>query len=61
MVAERILAALTDPSAFRLQIAASIGVGWQASQNGSDHRALIKLADEAMYRAKAAGGGRALA
>jgi GGDEF domain-containing protein len=35
---------------------ASLGIGWQRNATG-DGRALIRRADEAMYRAKAAGGG----
>jgi diguanylate cyclase (GGDEF)-like protein len=55
-VADRVLGALNDASAFRLQLGASVGVSW-------DHRAtvdgpgLVRRADQAMYRAKAAGGG----
>jgi diguanylate cyclase (GGDEF)-like protein len=59
MVADRVLAALTDKNAFRLQMQASIGVGWQRSVTG-DGRVLIRHADQAMYRAKAAGGNRSL-
>jgi diguanylate cyclase (GGDEF)-like protein/PAS domain S-box-containing protein len=59
MVADRVLAALTDKNAFRLQMQASIGVGWQRSVTG-DGRVLIRHADQAMYRAKAAGGTRSL-
>jgi diguanylate cyclase (GGDEF)-like protein/PAS domain S-box-containing protein len=60
MVADRILAALNDASALRLQVGASIGIGWQSPRAGGDGRALVKHADQAMYRAKAAGGGMAL-
>jgi diguanylate cyclase (GGDEF)-like protein/PAS domain S-box-containing protein len=56
MVAERILSALTDRDAFRLQVGASVGVAWQHGPN-RDGLGLIRHADEAMYRAKAAGGG----
>jgi diguanylate cyclase (GGDEF)-like protein len=56
MVADRILNALSDRDAFRLQMGASLGIGWQRNATG-DGRALIRRADEAMYRAKAAGGG----
>ena len=59
MVADRILAAMTDRSAFRLQVGASLGIGWQSSNVG-DGRQLINRADQAMYRAKAAGGGQAV-
>jgi diguanylate cyclase (GGDEF)-like protein/PAS domain S-box-containing protein len=59
MVAERVLASLTDRSAFRLQVQASIGVGWQHNVTG-DGRVLIRRADQAMYRAKAAGGNRSI-
>ena len=59
MVGERILDALNDPSAFRLQIGASVGVGWQRPRSSLlDGLGLVKRADEAMYRAKAAGGGQ---
>jgi diguanylate cyclase (GGDEF)-like protein len=56
MVADRVLAALTDRNAFRLQVGASVGLGWQRSQNGDSHE-LVRRADQAMYRAKSAGGG----
>jgi diguanylate cyclase (GGDEF)-like protein len=56
MVADRILNALSDRDAFRLQMGASLGIGWQRNATG-DGRALIRRADEAMYRAKATGGG----
>jgi len=59
MVGERVLAALTDRDAFRLQVGASVGIGWQRNV-GDDGRVLIRRADQAMYRAKAAGGGRSL-
>jgi diguanylate cyclase (GGDEF)-like protein/PAS domain S-box-containing protein len=58
VVAERVLSALTDRDAFRLQVRASVGVGWQRSASG-DGKLLIRLADQAMYRAKASGGGTA--
>ena len=58
MVGERVLAALTDRDAFRLQVGASVGVGWQRNATG-DGRVLIRRADQAMYRAKAAGGSMA--
>jgi diguanylate cyclase (GGDEF)-like protein/PAS domain S-box-containing protein len=56
MVARRVLASLTDRDAFRLTVGVSVGVGWQRHASG-DGRALIRRADQAMYRAKAAGGG----
>ncbi len=59
MVADRILNALMDREAFRLQMKASLGIGWQRNARG-DGRALIRRADEAMYRAKAAGGSIAV-
>lgn len=59
MVAERILGALTDREAFRLQMGASVGVAWQRSRGG-DAVELVRRADEAMYRAKTAGGGVAV-
>ena len=59
IVAERVLAALTDRDAFRLQIGASVGVGWQRNATGDGH-VLIRRADQAMYRAKAAGGSMAI-
>jgi diguanylate cyclase (GGDEF)-like protein/PAS domain S-box-containing protein len=59
IVAERVLAALTDRDAFRLQVGVSVGVGWQRNATG-DGRVLIRRADQAMYRAKAAGGSMAI-
>lgn len=59
IVGERVLAALCDRDAFRLQVGASVGVGWQRNATG-DGRALIRRADQAMYRAKAAGGGASI-
>jgi diguanylate cyclase (GGDEF)-like protein/PAS domain S-box-containing protein len=59
VVAERVLAALTDRDAFRLQVGVSVGVGWQRNATG-DGRVLIRRADQAMYRAKAAGGSMAI-
>jgi diguanylate cyclase (GGDEF)-like protein/PAS domain S-box-containing protein len=56
MVAERVLATLTDRDSFRVQVRASVGMGWQMI-GISDGRALVRRADQAMYRAKAAGGG----
>jgi diguanylate cyclase (GGDEF)-like protein/PAS domain S-box-containing protein len=56
MVAERVLASLADRDAFRLTVGVSVGVGWQRHATG-DGRVLIRRADQAMYRAKAAGGG----
>jgi diguanylate cyclase (GGDEF)-like protein len=56
VVAERVLSALTDRAAFRLQVRASVGVGWQQTASG-DGKLLIRLADQAMYKAKASGGG----
>ncbi len=56
MVGDRILAALTDKDAFRLQVGASVGVAWQPPGT-CDGPGLVRRADEAMYRAKAAGGG----
>lgn len=58
MVAERILGALSDRNAFRLQ-GASVGSAWQR-QAGGDAATLVRRADEAMYRAKTAGGGMAV-
>ena len=58
LVAERILGALSDRNAFRLQIGASVGIAWQRPAGG-DAPALVRRADEAMYRAKGAGGGAA--
>ena len=57
-VAERVLSALTDKAAFRLQVRASVGVGWQHTATG-DGKRLLRLADQAMYKAKASGGGTA--
>jgi diguanylate cyclase (GGDEF)-like protein len=59
IVGERVLAALSDPGTFRLQVGASVGVGWQLNATG-DGRSLIRRADQAMYRAKAAGGGQSI-
>jgi diguanylate cyclase (GGDEF)-like protein/PAS domain S-box-containing protein len=59
IVADRVLAALTDRDAFRLQVGASVGVGWQRNTTGDGH-VLIRRADQAMYRAKAAGGSMAI-
>ena len=59
MVGDRILAALTDKDAFRLQVGASVGVAWQPPGT-CDGPGLVRRADEAMYRAKAAGGGRSV-
>jgi diguanylate cyclase (GGDEF)-like protein/PAS domain S-box-containing protein len=59
LVGERVLTALTDRDAFRLQVGASVGVGWQRNTTG-DARVLIRRADQAMYRAKAAGGGQTI-
>ena len=58
-VGERVLCALSDRDAFRLQVGVSVGVGWQRNAVG-DGRALIRRADQAMYRAKAAGGGQSI-
>jgi diguanylate cyclase len=55
-VADRVLDALNDGSAFRLQLGASVGVSWDR-RTTVDGPALVRRADEAMYRAKAAGGG----
>ena len=56
IVGERVLTALSNREGFRLQIRASVGVSWQRNSLG-DRRVLIRRADKAMYRAKAAGGG----
>ena len=56
VVAQRVLTALMDRGAFRLQLTASVGLGWQRHSRG-DRNLLIRQADQAMYRAKAAGGG----
>jgi diguanylate cyclase (GGDEF)-like protein len=56
IVGERILGALTDRNSFRLQVGASVGVAWLRGAGG-DTAALVRRADEAMYRAKSAGGG----
>ena len=53
MVGERILGALSDRDAFRLQVGASVGIAWQRQASG-DPMALVRRADEAMYRAKTA-------
>ena len=59
LVAERILTALSDRDAFRLQMGASVGIAWQQA-TGGEAAALVRHADEAMYRAKSAGGGMAV-
>ncbi len=59
LVGERVLAALTSQDAFRLQVGASVGVGWQRNATG-DGRTLIRRADQAMYRAKASGGSASI-
>jgi diguanylate cyclase (GGDEF)-like protein/PAS domain S-box-containing protein len=56
LVGRRVLACLTDRDSFRLTVGASIGVGWQRNAVG-DGQVLVRRADQAMYRAKAAGGG----
>jgi diguanylate cyclase (GGDEF)-like protein len=56
LVGQRVLDALLDQDSFRLQIRASVGVSWQNSSVG-DRKVLLRRADEAMYKAKAAGGG----
>jgi diguanylate cyclase (GGDEF)-like protein/PAS domain S-box-containing protein len=58
-VGERVLFALSDRDAFRLQVGVSVGVGWQRNAVG-DGRSLVRRADQAMYRAKAAGGGQSV-
>jgi diguanylate cyclase (GGDEF)-like protein len=55
-VADRVLGALNDSSAFRLQLGASVGVSWDRRAT-VDGPTLVRRADQAMYRAKAAGGG----
>jgi diguanylate cyclase (GGDEF)-like protein len=57
MIGERILRALVNRDAFRLQVGASLGVAWQ-SPGERDRSSLMRRADEAMYRAKAMGGGQ---
>jgi diguanylate cyclase (GGDEF)-like protein len=56
MIGERVLDSLTNREAFRLQVGASMGVAWQRAGEG-DKSVLVRRADEAMYRAKALGGG----
>jgi GGDEF domain-containing protein len=58
-VGERVLHSLSDRDAFRLQVGVSVGVGWQRNAVGGG-RSLIRRADQAMYRAKAAGGGQSV-
>ena len=58
-VGERVLFALSDRDSFRLQVGVSVGVGWQRNAVG-DGRSLVRRADQAMYRAKAAGGGQSV-
>ena len=59
IVGDRVLAALSDRDAFRLQVKVSVGVAWQRNTVG-DARLLLRRADQAMYRAKAAGGGQSI-
>jgi diguanylate cyclase (GGDEF)-like protein/PAS domain S-box-containing protein len=59
IVGERVLASLVDRAAFRLQVGVSVGVAWQRNAIG-DGTALVRRADQAMYRAKAAGGGQSV-
>jgi diguanylate cyclase (GGDEF)-like protein/PAS domain S-box-containing protein len=56
-VGERVMEALVNRDAFRLQIGASLGVAWQPPGE-HDRGTLMRRADEAMYRAKAMGGGQ---
>jgi diguanylate cyclase (GGDEF)-like protein/PAS domain S-box-containing protein len=59
-VAEKILATLTEPivlEGHKMKISASIGISFYPS-NSRDSEALIKLADNAMYRAKHLGKNR---
>lgn len=60
VVAEKILAALKEPYDLDgRQADISPSIGWaSAPVHGTDHRLLIRLADEAMYAAKRAGGER---
>lgn len=60
VVAEKMLCALMQPDALdgrHASVAPSIGRA-SAPVHGHDHRQLIRLADEAMYIAKRAGGQR---
>lgn len=60
MIAEKIRAALAQPyedSGHRLTLTPSIGVA-HYPQNAGDYQQLIQHADQAMYRAKHAGGNR---
>jgi diguanylate cyclase (GGDEF)-like protein/PAS domain S-box-containing protein len=59
VVADRVLASLSERESFRLQVGVSVGVAWQRNAIG-DARALVRRADQAMYRAKAAGGGQSV-
>jgi diguanylate cyclase (GGDEF)-like protein len=59
MVGERVLTVLTDRDSFRLQVRASVGVSWQPP-GAEDWTTLLRHADQAMYRAKASGGGIAI-
>ena len=60
VVAEKILAALMEPYDLDSREASiSPSIGWASAPiHGNDHRQLIRLADEAMYIAKRAGGQR---
>jgi diguanylate cyclase (GGDEF)-like protein len=56
-IADRVLDALVNREAFRLQIGASVGVAWQRPGDADKH-VLMRRADEAMYKAKSMGGSR---
>jgi GGDEF domain-containing protein len=62
--AARILAALDEPvrvADLALQITASIGIAAEEALLSDSPERIIRLADEAMYRSKSGGGGRATA
>ncbi|MCX7619729.1 MAG: diguanylate cyclase [Acidimicrobiales bacterium] len=60
--AARILAAIEQPvrvNNLSLQISASIGIAAEEALLSDSHKRIIQLADEAMYRSKSGGGGKA--
>jgi GGDEF domain-containing protein len=59
VVAERVLAALTDRDAFRLQMGASVGIGWQRNVGG-DGRTLIRKRRPGDVPRKSSGGSMAI-
>ncbi|MDT0307199.1 GGDEF domain-containing protein [Streptomyces sp. DSM 44917] len=56
-----VITAPVDHDGTTLTVGASIGAAWSADHPGADFSGLLRAADEAMYAAKAAGGGWRLA